>query len=645
MGREDDNGGPWHEVQYRKNRKSKGDGVEWTFLIQNLADKVNRNILWRAFQQYGFISDVYVARKRDARGRCFGFVRYVGVQNMEETLASMNAVKMFGMKAMVSLAKYDKDHKKFNYSPDTYVRSEWRPKEPTNSVNNRDGGTNVQGNPSMKTCSSGPSSAGTAFVHNGISYADRVRSNHQGNTHGAKVVTVESKGALYPLHCIGRSIIGYVKEMQSISNIRKALSAEGLVEVGLSYIGGVMFMITCNDKAGARDCLEKHSAFLHKMFSKVFIWNGEDIPLVHLVDLRIIGVPFLVRDGLLYDKIGNQFGEVIQKSSFSWQNEDNSTRSVKIVTSCMAKIDEVVVIKWNEKTVTVRVVESCEQYLFNCDTDSSTDSSDSELESESEDDEGPVDMEDAEEGEIRENPSGDYHNQTTDAQPASVEEEPPTGGNETAPVVVDRLPEVHASPAGQELNGFLGNVEKCNMHGEGVHVSICSNINDVNLGMPNKSTPDGNDENSGPNNNTSGERSSGPNNLFDGEDYTPAQHLGKRNRDERSPPSFGSIQGPAQRPVYQSHILPDVQIDLNSPLGDNYGLQEVFSDLPESHGNNRVARDPGRADDTRDTDPVENRVQIEPNQLSDLKEEVRKLFVLGLLLVSISTVSSRKLRN
>ncbi|MFS7959194.1 hypothetical protein Hanom_Chr08g00687761 [Helianthus anomalus] len=187
-------------------------------------------------------------------------------------------------------------------------------------------------------------------------------------------------------------------------------------------------------------------------------------------------------------------------------------------------------------------------------------------------------MEDAEEGEIRENPSGDYHNQTTDAHPANVEEEPPIGGNETPPVIVDRSSDVHASPAGQESNGLLGNVEKCNMHGEGVHVLISPNINDVNVRMPNKSTPEDNNEYSGPNNNTSGERSSGPNNLFDGEDYTPAQHLGKRNRDERSPPSFGSIQGPAQRPVYQSHGFPDAQIDLNSPLGDNYGLQEVFSD-------------------------------------------------------------------
>ncbi|MFS7937136.1 putative RNA-binding domain superfamily [Helianthus anomalus] len=53
-------GGPWSNMQYRKNRKSKGDGVEWTFLVQNLSDRVTRIVLWKAFQPFGFISDAYV---------------------------------------------------------------------------------------------------------------------------------------------------------------------------------------------------------------------------------------------------------------------------------------------------------------------------------------------------------------------------------------------------------------------------------------------------------------------------------------------------------------------------------------------------------------------------------------------------------
>ncbi|KAJ0466317.1 putative RNA recognition motif domain, nucleotide-binding alpha-beta plait domain superfamily [Helianthus annuus] len=128
-GGEHDTGGPWSEVEYRKNYKGRGDGVEWTFLVQNIDEKVTKGILWRAFKPFGYVSDAYVARKRDTKGRCFGFIRYVGVADIKETLRSMNTVKMFGLIASVSLAKYDKDHNKINYAPELLGRKEWWPKD------------------------------------------------------------------------------------------------------------------------------------------------------------------------------------------------------------------------------------------------------------------------------------------------------------------------------------------------------------------------------------------------------------------------------------------------------------------------------------------------------------------------------------
>ncbi|MFS7915790.1 putative RNA-binding domain superfamily [Helianthus anomalus] len=78
----------------------------------------------------------------DARGKCFGFVRYVGVENVKETLVMMNTVKMFDIKVCVSLAKYDKDHKRFNYASVSLGRSEWRPKESNQSSGKQTGDCN-----------------------------------------------------------------------------------------------------------------------------------------------------------------------------------------------------------------------------------------------------------------------------------------------------------------------------------------------------------------------------------------------------------------------------------------------------------------------------------------------------------------------
>ncbi|MFS7937338.1 putative RNA recognition motif domain, nucleotide-binding alpha-beta plait domain superfamily [Helianthus anomalus] len=146
---EQDGGGPWSNVQYRKNKISKGDGVEWTFL------------------PYGYVSDVYVARKRDARGKCFGFVRYVGVEKMKETLVAMNTIKMFDMKVSVSLVKYDKDHKKFNYASDTFGRSEWRPKANNQLYNNVTSGNKNGDQPSGTKHQYGPGPSGLRWYRLG----------------------------------------------------------------------------------------------------------------------------------------------------------------------------------------------------------------------------------------------------------------------------------------------------------------------------------------------------------------------------------------------------------------------------------------------------------------------------------------------
>ncbi|MFS8026288.1 putative nucleotide-binding alpha-beta plait domain superfamily, RNA-binding domain superfamily [Helianthus anomalus] len=83
--------------------------------------------------------------KRDSRGRCFGFVRYVGVEDMKVTLASMNTVMMFDMKVSVSLAKYDKGHKKINYSLEMMGRNVWRPKAGQQQTKNMGDGVRSNG--------------------------------------------------------------------------------------------------------------------------------------------------------------------------------------------------------------------------------------------------------------------------------------------------------------------------------------------------------------------------------------------------------------------------------------------------------------------------------------------------------------------
>ncbi|MFS7986874.1 hypothetical protein Hanom_Chr11g01015381 [Helianthus anomalus] len=187
------------------------------------------------------------------------------------------------------------------------------------------------------------------------------------------------------------------------------------------------------------------------------------------------------------------------------------------------------------------------------------DSSDSELESVSEEEEATDDMDDVEEGEIRQNPAGGEIKHVNVAQSMTDgERDSQARKNESSPVDTERSPSVQKVPEDQTSGRPHDCMETCNLHGEGVHVANGPNNFGGNGVKSNKSTNYFNVVDCGPNNFNPGEKSSGPNKSFIGEGPTPVPNLGKRNRDERSPPSLGSIQGPAQRHVYQSHMSPAI---------------------------------------------------------------------------------------
>ncbi|KAJ0683188.1 putative RNA recognition motif domain, nucleotide-binding alpha-beta plait domain superfamily [Helianthus annuus] len=586
MGEYDD-GGPWSEVQYRKNNRSRGDGVEWTFLVQNISDRVSRNILWRAFKPYGFVSDVYVARKRDARGKCFGFVRYVGVENVKETLVKMNTVKMFDMKVYVSLAKYDKDHKRFKYASASVGRSEWRPKESNQANEKQMGDHNKDCQPPHANMSSGMGQTGPSFVQNGKSFADLVRGKKDSGNQGAKSVTVEGKGAPYPLHFIGRSVIGYAKDVWALPDFRRSLEAEGLVDFGLSYVGGATFIITVKDNAVVKEVIAKHGSFFASIFSKFKIWNGEDIPFSRIVNLKCSGVPFRIRDNNLFDKIGGLFGDIIKPSAFSWNEEDNSINTVKVLTSYSHRIDEAVVIKWNDKSIITWVSEVPEQGFLNSVNESLYSSGDEESDTESDSITETDDMEEYEEGEIR---------SKEDPMPESVKMvDDPIVGNDGlkddwpagTPVLDAQTVEHQGSVEVQGSMGVNARGESQNLHGEvmgEVHASDLEEPCQLNVENSNKLDcgGPGDKQYGGPNDEVREINCNGPNAGPIDLGPMSTANRGKRNRGERSPPSIGSTQGPSQRLFNHSSSYISESLDLNTLIRENSGNSGVSVQIPNA---------------------------------------------------------------
>ncbi|MFS7987924.1 hypothetical protein Hanom_Chr11g01028491 [Helianthus anomalus] len=96
---------------------------------------------------------------------------------------------------------------------------------------------------------------------------------------------------------------------------------------------------------------------------------------------------------------------VIQSSDFSWQVEDNSTSSIKVVTTHKSRIDEVVVIEWKSRSYVAWVSELQDRWSPVFDNDKSSESSVPGSGSDADEME-----DDTDEGEITPDPKDDQNN-------------------------------------------------------------------------------------------------------------------------------------------------------------------------------------------------------------------------------------------
>ncbi|MFS7965975.1 hypothetical protein Hanom_Chr09g00768411 [Helianthus anomalus] len=187
---------------------------------------------------------------------------------------------------------------------------------------------------------------------------------------------------------------------------------------------------------------------------------------------------------------------------------------------------------------------------------------------ESDSDEDSVDMKDLEEGEIKQNQVGNDGNHEKHQFPATiVEDDLRNVQPENNPVGVDQSQEAQVLSEDQSTPEVNAGGNLFNVHGDEHMAAHGCNINEGNIEDLNLNF----ERSDGPSPFNPGVNTYGIFNEKVGDGPTPTMNLGKRNRDERNPPSIGSVQGPTQR-LYCAPFCSNIEpLDLNTPVRADSG--------------------------------------------------------------------------
>ncbi|KAJ0743862.1 putative RNA recognition motif domain, nucleotide-binding alpha-beta plait domain superfamily [Helianthus annuus] len=264
-----------------------------SFFISNLPDSCNRSTLWTAFGHLENLEDVFVPFKKDRTGNKFGFLKLSNVRDPAGWIEELKQVRIEGAAIDVNIAKFDRDGSKI----EAHIVGE------RVSVFDR-----LNMGPAV---AKEPRGTGTGSFHNRDhrSYSSVVNAACQKQSIELPPMNSETKKRWE-----FKSLIGEVKDIDILNNLKEHLS--GLMEVGieLRYLGGLKVLLCFSSSEEAEEFRVHRSEEWENWFSRLYVWDSIPLIFERVAWVKVLGVLVSLWDRNVFNKIGERCGRLIVKS-------------------------------------------------------------------------------------------------------------------------------------------------------------------------------------------------------------------------------------------------------------------------------------------------------------------------------------------
>ncbi|KAJ0451911.1 hypothetical protein HanRHA438_Chr15g0715361 [Helianthus annuus] len=117
-----------------------------------------------------------------------------------------------------------------------------------------------------------------------------------------------------------KSLVGEAKDIEFLNNLK--IHHVGLVEEGpmLRYLEGLKVLITFSNKEEANNFLRTRGEEWASWFSRLYVWEGIPPLFERVAWIKVIGVPVLLWDRHVLNRIGERCGRILVKSEASFED-------------------------------------------------------------------------------------------------------------------------------------------------------------------------------------------------------------------------------------------------------------------------------------------------------------------------------------
>ncbi|GKA60549.1 nucleotide-binding alpha-beta plait domain-containing protein [Tanacetum coccineum] len=259
------------------------DKISVSVFVTNFPESCSAKELFHHCKQYGHVVDSFIPNKRSKSGKRFGFVKFINVFNEERLVNNLCTVWIGRFKLMANLARFKRENK---------------------TGRGKEGRTENGENIRHKFCTS--SNAGS--FGNGKSFVSVVKKiNKESETEFVPSIVLDDE-------CLNKkdlsmSLMGRVKEMASLANLKKVLCNEGFDNLKISYLGELWVLLEF-ESSKAKELFRKNAG-AGSWFSVLHLANDECVPDGRLAWVEVGGVPFKLWTVKTFSRIASKWGDLM----------------------------------------------------------------------------------------------------------------------------------------------------------------------------------------------------------------------------------------------------------------------------------------------------------------------------------------------
>ncbi|GJZ63683.1 RNA-directed DNA polymerase, eukaryota [Tanacetum coccineum] len=275
--------------------RSKEDDVSkisTSIFVTNFPYSFSAKDLFHSCKQYGHVVDSFIPTKRTKDGKRFGFVRFINVFNVERLVNNLCTIWVGRSKFHANVARFKREYMKGSVNVD----------KTKNESNKR------------KFDGSHKNVENTVIGKSFVSVVKTSRMPIDKESPPAIVLEDDCLNA----KDLTLSLMGRVKEMASLVNLKKALCNEGFDVVKISYLGELWVLLEF-ETAKAKDSF-RGNVGVGSWFSVIKQAYAEFVPEGRLVWVELDGVPFKFWSGPTFKRIAAKWGELLDVDDYDESN-------------------------------------------------------------------------------------------------------------------------------------------------------------------------------------------------------------------------------------------------------------------------------------------------------------------------------------